>query len=38
MKYKASLKLVCNFCQFVRRKGKLRIVCSDNPKHKKCQG
>ena len=37
-KVKASLKLRCPGCRFVKRKGKLRVVCSVKPRHKQRQG
>ncbi len=37
MKVKASVKPMCAKCRIIRRKGKLRIICS-NPKHKQRQG
>ena len=37
-KVRASLKLMCSGCRFVRRKGKLRVVCSKKPRHKQRQG
>ncbi|GJM18593.1 MAG: hypothetical protein DHS20C14_08060 [Phycisphaeraceae bacterium] len=38
MKVKASVKRVCNQCQIVRRKGKVRVICKADPKHKQVQG
>ena len=38
MKVKASVKRICNNCKVVRRKGKVRVICSANPKHKQVQG
>lgn len=38
MKVKASVKRVCNQCQVVRRKGKVRVICKADPKHKQVQG
>lgn len=38
MKVKASVKRICNDCQIVRRKGKVRVICKSNPKHKQVQG
>lgn len=29
---------MCNDCQVIRRKGKVRIICKSNPKHKQVQG
>ena len=37
MKVKASVKKICRNCKIVRRKGVVRIICS-NPKHKQKQG
>ncbi|MBL9001620.1 MAG: 50S ribosomal protein L36 [Phycisphaerales bacterium] len=38
MKVKASVKKMCSSCQVVRRKGKLRVICKSDPKHKQVQG
>jgi large subunit ribosomal protein L36 len=38
MKVKASVKKVCASCQIVRRKGKVRVICKAEPKHKQVQG
>lgn len=37
MKVRASIKRLCEHCKVVRRKGVLRIICS-NPRHKQRQG
>jgi large subunit ribosomal protein L36 len=37
MKVKASVKKLCRNCKVVRRKGVVRIICSD-PRHKQRQG
>ena len=37
MKVRASVKRICNNCKIVRRKGVVRVICS-NPKHKQRQG
>ena len=37
-KVKGSLKLRCSGCRFVKRKGRLRVVCSNKPRHKQKQG
>jgi large subunit ribosomal protein L36 len=37
MKVRASVKKMCKDCKIVRRKGVLRVLCS-NPKHKQRQG
>jgi len=37
MKVRTSVKKVCDKCKIVRRKGVVRVLCS-NPKHKQRQG
>ncbi|MEA3402246.1 MAG: 50S ribosomal protein L36 [Armatimonadota bacterium] len=37
MKVKASVKKRCDKCKIIRRKGVVRVVCS-NPRHKQRQG
>ena len=37
MKVRASVRRVCIKCKVIRRKGVVRIICS-NPKHKQRQG
>ncbi|MGB9836821.1 MAG: 50S ribosomal protein L36 [Candidatus Saccharicenans sp.] len=37
MKVRASAKKICRNCKIVRRKGVVRVICS-NPKHKQRQG
>ncbi|MBI5116679.1 50S ribosomal protein L36 [Candidatus Poribacteria bacterium] len=37
MKVRTSVKKICEKCKIVRRKGVVRIICS-NPKHKQRQG
>ncbi|MDO5561585.1 MAG: 50S ribosomal protein L36 [bacterium] len=37
MKVRSSVKKMCNKCKLVKRKGVLRVVCT-NPKHKQRQG
>ncbi|MCS7233635.1 MAG: 50S ribosomal protein L36 [Synergistetes bacterium] len=37
MKIRASVKPRCEKCKIVRRKGQIRIICS-NPRHKQKQG
>lgn len=34
MKVKSAVSLICRGCQFVRRKGRVYVVCRDNQKHK----
>ena len=38
MKVRASVGPMCGSCKVVRRKGKVRVICKDNPKHKQVQG
>jgi large subunit ribosomal protein L36 len=37
MKVRASVKTICSKCKVIRRKGVVRIICS-NPRHKQRQG
>lgn len=37
MKVRASVKRMCRNCKLVRRKGVVRVICSD-PRHKQRQG
>lgn len=37
MKVSASVKKRCAKCKFVRRKGRLYVIC-ENPRHKQRQG
>jgi large subunit ribosomal protein L36 len=37
MKVSASVKRICRKCKIVRRKGVVRVICS-NPRHKQRQG
>ncbi|OPX22043.1 MAG: 50S ribosomal protein L36 [Planctomycetales bacterium 4484_123] len=37
MKVKSSVRRRCENCRIVRRKGVVRVICSD-PKHKQRQG
>ncbi|KAI9008346.1 ribosomal protein L36-domain-containing protein [Gaertneriomyces semiglobifer] len=36
-KTRTALKLRCEHCFFCRRRGKLRVVCPENPRHKQRQ-
>ena len=38
MKVRPSVKKMCEHCKVVRRKGRVMIICSANPKHKQRQG
>ena len=37
MKVRASVKKICNKCKIIKRRGILRVICS-NPRHKQKQG
>lgn len=37
MKVRASVKRMCDRCKIIKRKGVVRVICS-NPKHKQRQG
>ncbi|MDO8547660.1 MAG: 50S ribosomal protein L36 [Nitrospirota bacterium] len=37
MKVKSSVKVICSKCKVIRRRGVLRVLCS-NPRHKQRQG
>jgi large subunit ribosomal protein L36 len=37
MKVRASVKRICDKCKIVKRKGVVKVICS-NPKHKQRQG
>jgi large subunit ribosomal protein L36 len=37
MKVRSSVKRMCENCKVIRRKGVLRVICT-NPKHKQRQG
>ncbi len=37
MKVRASVKPICPNCKVIRRKGVVRVICSD-PRHKQRQG
>jgi len=38
MKVRSSVKKMCEFCQTVKRRGRVYVICSANPKHKQRQG
>ncbi len=38
MKVRSSVKRICSACKVIRRKGKVRVICSADPKHKQVQG
>nr|ACH47371.1 ribosomal protein L36 [Geranium macrorrhizum]ASY02699.1 ribosomal protein L36 [Geranium macrorrhizum] len=37
MKMGASVRKICEKCRLIRRKGQIRVICS-NPRHKQRQG
>ncbi|MGH8273076.1 MAG: 50S ribosomal protein L36 [Gammaproteobacteria bacterium] len=37
MKVRASVKKICRNCKIIRRRGSVRVICSD-PRHKQRQG
>jgi large subunit ribosomal protein L36 len=37
MKVRASVRKLCDKCRIIRRRGVVRVLCS-NPKHKQRQG
>uniref|UniRef100_A0AB39U3A4 Large ribosomal subunit protein bL36c n=1 Tax=Hydnocarpus kurzii TaxID=3240908 RepID=A0AB39U3A4_9ROSI len=37
MKIRASARKICEKCRLIRRRGRIRVICS-NPKHKQRQG
>ncbi|MAI24757.1 MAG: 50S ribosomal protein L36 [Spirochaeta sp.] len=37
MKVRASVRRMCDRCQIIRRRGVVRVICT-NPKHKQRQG
>ncbi len=37
MKVRSSVKAICNKCKIIKRKGTVRVICS-NPRHKQKQG
>jgi large subunit ribosomal protein L36 len=38
MKIRSSIKRICEGCKIVRRKGRIYVICSANPRHKQRQG
>jgi large subunit ribosomal protein L36 len=38
MKVLASVKRICRNCKIIRRKGKVRVICSAEARHKQVQG
>ena len=37
MKVRATVKLICDKCKVIKRRGRVTVVC-ENPKHKQRQG
>jgi large subunit ribosomal protein L36 len=37
MKVRPSVKKICDRCKVIRRRGRIRVICS-NPRHKQVQG
>jgi large subunit ribosomal protein L36 len=37
MKVRASVKKICRNCKIIKRKGNVRVICT-NPRHKQKQG
>ncbi|MFQ6615985.1 MAG: 50S ribosomal protein L36 [Fidelibacterota bacterium] len=37
MKVRSSVRKICDKCKIIRRKGVVRVICT-NPKHKQRQG
>nr|AGW04699.1 ribosomal protein L36 [Matelea biflora] len=37
MKMRASVRKICEKCRLIRRRGRIRVICS-NPRHKQRQG
>ena len=38
MKVRPSVKRMCDRCKIIRRRGKILVICSSNPRHKQRQG
>ncbi|MED6114143.1 hypothetical protein PIB30_077452 [Stylosanthes scabra] len=38
MKVRSSMKKMCEFCQTVKRRGRVYMLCTTNPKYKQRQG
>ncbi|GBG33342.1 50S ribosomal protein L36, chloroplastic [Hondaea fermentalgiana] len=38
MKVRTAVRKLCRDCQIVRRKGRVRVICKSNPRHKQRQG
>ena len=38
MKVRASVGKMCENCRVIKRKGRVMVICSSNPRHKQRQG
>ncbi|XP_004287313.1 PREDICTED: 50S ribosomal protein L36-like isoform 5 [Fragaria vesca subsp. vesca] len=38
MKVRSSVKKMCEFCKTIKRRGRVYVYCTANPKHKQRQG
>lgn len=38
MKVRPSVRRICEKCRVIRRRGRVMVICSANPKHKQRQG
>lgn len=38
MKVRSAVKKMCEFCKTVKRRGRVYVLCTANPKHKQRQG
>ncbi|MBC8328725.1 MAG: 50S ribosomal protein L36 [Planctomycetes bacterium] len=38
MKVRSSVRRMCDYCKIIRRHGRLRVLCSRDPRHKQRQG
>ncbi|KAM7511502.1 hypothetical protein LguiB_010377 [Lonicera macranthoides] len=38
MKVRSSVKKMCEYCRTVKRRGRVFVLCTANPKHKQRQG
>ena len=38
MKVRPSVKPMCEHCKVIKRKGRVMVICSANPKHKQRPG
>jgi large subunit ribosomal protein L36 len=38
MKVRPSVKKMCDKCRVIRRRGRILVICTGNPRHKQRQG